>query len=985
MSPYPEASVDTAVAVVVLPSAKVGAHVLDLVRRWYAAGLLRPAIWVLPEGVVVGDAEAPRVDAHYLTETDASSGDLFEMVARHRWRWVRLVLSQVLYRSDTVDDDQLVAAEDVRRWLRESLPEALAGNDGTEGTELRAINLVTGVTGLSAMPSILRPMHWDVHVVTSPEDRPNPERANLFVRSGDNLVPLSLLSTAVVAGLVPGQSKGPFDRLEGDQSAVYGKAVVLRPTVRGLLATGIVDAVARAAVKMALAGGSTAGAEPERFVLGERGRISDDLLEWLDQVDHRVFGLRSYDVGAEVGAETITVAKGAGEAARFVWRALITLMWSAVHWLMRNVEDAATRAIVGQGSGVRLTLHADVSADLAEQVVDLETRELERIQREMVEIERRAPRVPVASVWRDLTSVAHGALDGGTLPPGAPEHREGTRRLLLGSPHDVVVDPRDTFTVKADDVDGVGPCVLAAWSPVECEQLASDLDDARSRLESGVAATRAELDSLSSNPPADADARRAYDDALRDARARIASSEAAAQRCLAVQTRFDAWMRRRVDGLMWRLGDRVVERRRRAAAVERGAREQALATTGLDEGAPGRLRARFLQFSWFVVGLAAAYLVFRWSVLEEPRYERWAWTGGVLVVALLLVVLAALWWFRGVLRILYDYRRGAVARARGQALFELAYGDRRRLDDVVRQLGQWVELLGWSLHTPWASLEETATAPPSECNATDESRDDTADEVSAESQPPAELGSAQDHPMDHLPLPACFTLGLPVIEDTDRVAIARQSASWLTAQGWRTRAWRRLVGHHLSTRTPEDEEEIDIALDRLERDDGRGPAEREQLLEDLRLGRPQRAALETVLSITRGYLRETRMCGKDLYVREMRAGSSVATSDQQFLETALVPASAFAKETWSAQAQVSGGHEQLRTQCWTSVTSTQTRAGGVDSFGLDRSTLGQSSLLDIAVRVDVSRWRDAADLRIFGTPPENDHANVFEGADEDFV
>jgi hypothetical protein len=27
----------------------VGTHVLDHVRAWYAAGLLRPAIWVLPE------------------------------------------------------------------------------------------------------------------------------------------------------------------------------------------------------------------------------------------------------------------------------------------------------------------------------------------------------------------------------------------------------------------------------------------------------------------------------------------------------------------------------------------------------------------------------------------------------------------------------------------------------------------------------------------------------------------------------------------------------------------------------------------------------------------------------------------------------------------------------------------------------------------------------------------------------------------------
>jgi hypothetical protein len=237
-----------------------------------------------------------------------------------------------------------------------------------------------------------------------------------------------------------------------------------------------------------------------------------------------------------------------------------------------------------------------------------------------------------------------------------------------------------------------------------------------------------------------------------------------------------------------------------------------------------------------------------------------------------------------------------------------------------------------------------------------------------------------------LTLPACFRLGLPVIDESDRAAIARQSASWLTAQGWRTRAWRRLVGHHLSARDAADEEEIDVALERLERDDGRGPAERERLLEDLGRGRPQRAALETVLATTRPYLRETRMCGHDLSVEPLAdAVDRVLTSDQQFLEEALVPASALANETWSARAQVRGGHEQLRTQCWTSVDPSITHTRGFDLSSLDHCELGQSALLDVAVRVDVSRWRDAADLRLFGSPPEDDNTYVFEGADEDFV
>jgi hypothetical protein len=71
----------------------------------------------------------------------------------------------------------------------------------------------------------------------------------------------------------------------------------------------------------------------------------------------------------------------------------------------------------------------------------------------------------------------------------------------------------------------------------------------------------------------------------------------------------EAWLLGRVDGLLWRLEERVIERRRRADAAERRAREQAVATIGLDEGAAARLRKRFLQVGWLVVGVAAAYLL----------------------------------------------------------------------------------------------------------------------------------------------------------------------------------------------------------------------------------------------------------------------------------------------------------------------------------------------------------------------------------------
>lgn len=975
-------SPENAVAVVVLPSGETGAVVRAHIDRWYQAGLLRPAIWVAPEDVVGSAGEAPRVSGRLLTPDSNETGDLFEMVARRRRQWVRLVLTQVLHAADTVDTTQLAAAEEVRHWLQESLPGSLRrGGADAAGTDLRSVNLVTGVTGLSQMPATLRPQHWDVHVLTSPEDRPSPERSNLFVRSEQNLVPLALISTAVVAGIVPGQVTGAFDQIEGDQSVVLGKARVVRPTVRGLLVSSIVDPIAREAVTRALDSGSPALADPDNFVLGDPHAVREGLLSWIDQLDQGVFAAGTYEHPEAPDGETITVASGAAEAARFVWRALLTLMWSSVHWVRRNVEHVATRAIVGRESGVRLVLHPDVGADFGEQVLALESGEVARRETELAEIARRPARTPIASVWRDLTQVAHGVLDGGTLPHGAPEHREGSRRVLLASAHDVVVDPRDAFEVEANGVDGVDARVLPAWSPSESQRLQADIDEARTSLESEEALARSEVDSLVAQPAEDPDQVEAREAALRLARSRLSDTKKAVRRCRVLQERFDAWLQRRAEGLLWRLGDRLLERRERAAAAEQLGATQATSTTGLDEGAAARHRKRYLVLAWTAVGVATLALLGYYGLFSEGASagERAAWTGAIISLALLGIVAAALSWFRAVRRILYRYRSGALQRARGVSLYGLARGDRRRLEDVLRQLQQWVALLGWSLHTPWASPEGLASN-----EVAVEGLD--AAEVDGESGMPDET-SGRTSVTETVPvLPACFVVGEPVVDDSARAAIVRRSSAWLTGRGWRLAAWRRLVGNHLSPRGSVEPDEIDALLERLERDDGRGPAERERLLAALAAGGPQDAALDAVMVETRAHLRQTRLSGADMTIRHLggSAGHDVP-SDQEFLAEALGPPSPLARETWSAQAQVSGGHEQLTTRVWGSEKLRSIPADGVESHQADRASLDQSGLLDVAVRLDVSRWCDPDELRLFGAPPEFEDPSAFEAVDEDFV
>ena len=80
-------------SVVIVPSADTGQRLLGVVREWYDAGLLAPAVWIRPEDVHVAPGRAPEVTAHHFGEWGVRTADLFEIVGRHRRKLVRVVLA----------------------------------------------------------------------------------------------------------------------------------------------------------------------------------------------------------------------------------------------------------------------------------------------------------------------------------------------------------------------------------------------------------------------------------------------------------------------------------------------------------------------------------------------------------------------------------------------------------------------------------------------------------------------------------------------------------------------------------------------------------------------------------------------------------------------------------------------------------------------------------------------------------------------------
>ena len=83
-------------SIILLPSGAQGQNLFDFAKSWVEAGLLGPAIWVLPESIVNQPGSPPKVMATVLgISSDRSvieiQVDLFEQIAREALKVIRLV------------------------------------------------------------------------------------------------------------------------------------------------------------------------------------------------------------------------------------------------------------------------------------------------------------------------------------------------------------------------------------------------------------------------------------------------------------------------------------------------------------------------------------------------------------------------------------------------------------------------------------------------------------------------------------------------------------------------------------------------------------------------------------------------------------------------------------------------------------------------------------------------------------------------------
>ena len=926
-------------SVIVVPSGPPGEAVLAVVRRWYAAGLLTAAAWVRPEDVRGDIGGAPIMTCLYMENGTEQSCDLFELLGRRRRRLVRVVRAQVLSARGSVDELQLSAGEAVRRWIAESLPGSGTGSGVRSGSEVRTINLLTGATGLADMPADLISPTWDVNAVTSPEDRPDPSRANRFIRPDTNLVPVSVLSIGTVAGLFPGVPHGPFDGLEGTSSAVLGKVLVVRPTVRALLGERAITQLATEAGSTALVEVSPAVTHPQRFARGESTVLTDALLDWLDSVDGGVLTASPVAEGVGTGIRVMTIRSGFVAFLGFAARAMLAMATSLWALVTRGAERAATSAIVGRRSGVQLTLVPRPDPALSRQLISLENEDIQRQEAALRLMETTAVRMPTDELWKDLRSAAMGSLDGGDLPHGTPRLLDGSRVLVYGIPEAVAPDPDDTFVVDHSKAKLAPGAPDRAWSssPPSARAVRVGLDEASAVAEGRVDEIRTEIAELGP-VPADKAERALHRKAVKRLEGRVAEAERVLLDVRGETERFDLWLSARSGSLIWRLRTTVEERTDDARTRESTARAEAVSATGIDENLPRRLRRRFLWRAWAIVGGLAVALVLGYQdtygqALGHQIREMMLWV----VLAGVLMVLAIRGWYTSVLAYLHTFERGADKREAAGRAFSAANADRRRFEAVDRQLGLWADVLGRCIHSPWV-VERAATEP----------------------DPSLVDGST---------IPAALAVAEPVVDQATTDRIVSNAKTYLTGPGWRQQAYRRLLACHAHPGGRVDTAFLAEVEERVDRDDGHGAGALARLRQDLESGTPQSAAGAIVVDEIGTHLRKSRLGLDELEIPVValgrRADAGTATTDFSFLQEALVATVPMAQETWSPRALVDGAHERIRSYRWLRTVVNRPALADEHVAPIDWDSLRMSTLLDAVVRVDTSSWLDLEDLRLF--------------------
>ena len=452
------------VSIVVIPESATLDLLRPIIQEWSEEGLLGPFLALTPDQVGAGDQSV--IKAHVWTEVDGAvvdqEVDLFEFLAQHEFRVVRLVALRVLADKREITDSEIDTLERISLAVQRLLPMATAAmNETQQVVRLMKLNLIVAPSDAHATgDEKLVKGTWDMNIVASPEDRSTPWTADALVRNDQRVHRFVMLHLATTAGLWSGLGVSPFELLSREKAKDGGKWLsrvfvnaILTDGLSRRVAAKVLDEIASATkdiydAKIAINVPGTEIISPE---------LVDQYVDWMvGQVfvlEDNVLSFNSPEKGKAPEKLNWLEWEQIKNFLVFSWDKLKVIPWWIWVFIRRRVGAKLTQTFQGSEGLATVGIDPNDPMDLRDRTLALKlasTKELSTEAKKSMSATggaRSGRSTP--KLWSSIRRIVFGMLDGSDLTEFGITENDG-RVPVFAKTSQIIFDPSDAFQIPSE-------------------------------------------------------------------------------------------------------------------------------------------------------------------------------------------------------------------------------------------------------------------------------------------------------------------------------------------------------------------------------------------------------------------------------------------------------------------------------------------------------------------------------------------------------
>lgn len=439
-------------SIILLPSGDQGQNLFQFAKSWVEAGLLGPAIWVLPESIVSQAGAPPKVMATVLgISSDRSvieiEVDLFEQIAREALKVIRLVKLRSARPSKEFDKEQDEIVKIIEKYLGWSVPshdKRLSDRDAV--LDYQPINLICAPTEFNVtVQENWSRMGYGTTIIAAPEDRTSPWSSDAFVRDDAKFDGFTLMHLATVSGIWNGLPVGTLELFERERSGMT-QVWLSRVFFSGVFTDGLARRIAAGFVEDLADPSYELLDAPEGTVFIDpvyEDAYVDVMVDASFLLDENALEYQRPALPGDPNKTKLGILQQLGLYFVFTGRRLARLPYWSFMWLKRAVASGLQSRLQGKAGSKEVGQGLEERADFYDSAV---LASYAQVEAERARAEE-AIKIPVKlaqvksthTLWQSLREMVFGSLDGGSdLTWAGFQPLDGDRRPVFANVGPVV-------------------------------------------------------------------------------------------------------------------------------------------------------------------------------------------------------------------------------------------------------------------------------------------------------------------------------------------------------------------------------------------------------------------------------------------------------------------------------------------------------------------------------------------------------------------